>query len=131
MTFCNLQGAFFFKLFIPAAHYMLNEINNSDLRINQIPEITSEYGSIADFALTFDGYKWSDQVGAFANKTVGMYYADESSLKLLSLTELRACLFFEQRRYRHMDEEPENGDREYINALLAEIINRVNEDKTE
>ena len=104
---------------------MLDEIYNSDLRLDQIPAIESDYTTIAYFALTFDGYSRIKDIASFANKTSGEYCNDQSLLLKLNLTELRACLFFEQRRYHHFGEEPEGTDREYINSLLTEIIKRV------
>lgn len=110
---------------------MPNELKNADLKADQIPDKNSDYRTIAEFALTFDGYERFERVAEFANNNLAVYNADRECLKKRTLTELRACLFYEQRRYRHMGEEPENGDREYINALLTEIINRVNENSTE
>jgi hypothetical protein len=110
---------------------MSDELKNSDLKANQIPDMNSEYFLIAEFALTFNGYEKFERVAEFANNNLAAYNLDRESLKKRTLTELRACLFYEQRRYRHMDEEPINGDREYINALLTGIFKRVQESKTE
>jgi hypothetical protein len=110
---------------------MGNEIENSDLKANNIPKIHSDYKTIAEFALTFEGYEKFDRIAEFANNNLNVFNTDRTSFKKRTLTELRACLFYEQRRYRHMDEEPENEGREYINALLTEILNRVAENKAE
>jgi hypothetical protein len=110
---------------------MPDEIENSDLKAQQIPDINSDYRTIAAFALTFDGYERFARIAEFANNNLAVYHADRDSLKKRTLTELRACLFYEQRRYRHMGEEPEKEDREYINALLAAIFNLVDKNKTE
>jgi hypothetical protein len=42
-----------------------------------------------------------------------------------TLTELRTCVFFEQRRWRHLDAEPDPGDKAYIAALLGAIRVKV------
>ena len=109
---------------------MLDEIYNSDLRLDQIPSIESDFTTIASFALTFDGYSRIKDIGSFANKTVGEFRNDQSVLLKLNLTELRACLFFEQRRYHHFGEDPEDADREYLNSLLSEITKRVENQQT-
>lgn len=110
---------------------MPDELKNFDLKADQIPDGNSDYRNVAEFALTFDGYERFGRVAEFANNNLAVYNADKESLKKRTLTELRACLFYEQRRYRHMDEEPENEDRDYINALLTEMFIRVDENKTE
>ena len=110
---------------------MPDEILNSELTEALIPPAGANYGAIAAFALTYDGYERFERVAEFANNNTALYHADKATINRRTLTELRACLFFEQRRFRHMDEEPENGDLEYIHALLEAILVRVRENKTE
>ena len=43
----------------------------------------------------------------------------------LTLDELRACLFFDQRAWRHFGEDPDDDGMEYIRALLTAIRSRV------
>jgi hypothetical protein len=38
-----------------------------------------------------------------------------------TLTDLRTCLFFEQRRYRHLGEEPSGDNEQYVRNLLLAI----------
>ena len=107
---------------------MIDEIHNTDLRLEQIPSATSDFSKIWEFALTFDGYNRIKDIGVFANKTASEFEVDQATVKKLSLTELRACLFYEQRRNRHslpMEDEPEGLEREYISSLLTEITKRV------
>ncbi len=110
---------------------MPDRILNADLTAARVPSVHAEYKIIAEFALTFDGYERFEKVADFSNNTLARCQADRDCLKKLTLTELRACLFYEQRRYRHMDEEPENGDREYMNELLDAIRTCVKDKKTE
>ena len=42
-----------------------------------------------------------------------------------SLTDLRTCLFFEQRRWRHFGEDPEGEDMAYIREVVEKIRGRV------
>lgn len=104
---------------------MPDEIHNTNLRLDQVPPIDSDYSQIAGFALTFDGYNRIKDIAFFANKIVAEFENDQANITKLTLTELRACLFFEQRRYRHFGEDPDGEDRAYINILLLEITKRV------
>ena len=104
---------------------MSDEIHYTDLRLGQIPSLDSDYSTIARFALTFDGYSRIKDIALFANKIVAEFHNDHSVMAKLTLTELRVCLFYEQRRYHHFGEDPDGEDRDYINALLLEITKRV------
>jgi hypothetical protein len=50
---------------------------------------------------------------------------DGSSLKNYGLTELRACLFFEQRRFRNFGWDPGPDEMCYVRALLNAIRGRA------
>jgi len=104
---------------------MFEEIHNIDLRLDQIPSIESDYPAIAEFALTFDGNRRTKDIALFANKTAGEFQSDPTILSKLNLTELRTCLFYEQRRYHHFGEDPLGGDRDFINQLLLKIVEKV------
>lgn len=106
---------------------MLEEIHNTDLRLDQIPPIDSDYSDIADFALTFDGYNRIKDIALFANKILAGFQNDQAIISKHTLTELRACLFYEQRRHRHFGEDPKGADRDYINRLLLEITKRIHD----
>lgn len=110
---------------------MPDEIHNTDLRLDQIPPIDSDYSTIAGFALTFDGYNRIKDIAMFANKISTKFHEDHAIVAKLTLTELRACLFYEQRRHRHFGEDPEGGDRDYINKLVVEITKRVEDHRTD
>ncbi len=87
---------------------------------------------IVGFALTYDAYTALDgfePVGDLANKTQEEWQV--SRVLPQSLNALRACLFFEQRRWRHMDEDPSqdpaSDDWLYIKALVTAIRDMVRE----
>jgi len=77
------------------------------------------------FALTFGGYdRWgSIECTETANRWVTTY-AERQALPD-SLTELRTCLFFEQRRWHHVDSEPGERAAGYIRAMVEAIRGRV------
>lgn len=81
---------------------------------------------ISKFALTFDGYQaLGDRVGDLANAT--QYEWSENGALPDDLIELRSCLFFEQRRYRHFGWNPDEDAMAYIRALIEAIRARVTE----
>ena len=67
------------------------------------------------FALTFNVYDLPN-CGELAN-----------SRSAITLTELRASLFFEQRRYRHFGYDPSGVDLDYIRKLVENIRTKVQE----
>ena len=79
------------------------EIANVDLRESDIPPCDAEWDKINEFALSFNGY---DAYGGFegcakiAESTLKAYSSNKGVLISLSLTELRATLFFMQRSWR-------------------------------
>ena len=96
---------------------------SADQKTIRVPADDAGWDEIQKFALTFNGYERfpEDQCAVIANK-VRQGFSD-SSLRLNDLTndELRGCLFFEQRRYRHFGEDPSGEDMRYIVALLSAI----------
>lgn len=77
---------------------------------------------LAEFAATFPLYQWwggVSQAGAVANPALEAWRSDASLP--VSLTELRTCLAFEHRRWRHTGEEIEPEQRAYARALYRSI----------
>ncbi len=92
-------------------------ISNKRLRAEKMPLPAADWSEIQRFALTFDGYEhWGsfDQCAEIAN-----------AQRHDTLTDLRTCLFFEQRRWRHFGFAPDEGSMIYIHELLEQIRARV------
>jgi hypothetical protein len=100
-------------------------ISNRELRVADIPAPDAEFwGAIDRFALTFDGYaQHPDDCGDVANAAAARY--SECGDLPASLSELRTCLFFEQRRWRHFGEDPDADALRYVYALLDAIRIKV------
>jgi hypothetical protein len=101
---------------------MPREIANSDLTANDIPAAGADWHTIGRFALTFNGYEHSGSFGRcaeIANRGAKVY--EESRVLPDSLTGLRTCLFFEQRRWRHYGYDPDEQAMTYIQALVEKI----------
>ena len=105
---------------------MSGEISNEDLEIGDVPAPDAGWGQIGRFALTFDGYDhWGsfDKCAEIGNRWAETY-AERQALPD-SLTDLRTCLFFEQRRWRHYGWEPDEQAMRYIHALVEAIRDKV------
>lgn len=95
----------------------MREIVNRNLRLSNIPNPDANLGEISEFALTFDGYNvWGsfEKCAEIAN-----------SRNHGSLTNLRTCLFFEQRRWHHFGKYPNDDSMAYIRSLIEKIRNMV------
>ncbi len=92
---------------------MFKKISNDDLRLQDIPSQKADWFTLEQFALTFDGYEF-EKCAEIAND----HRHD-------TLTNLRICLFYEQRRWRHFDEVPDEDSMKYIRAVLNKIRHKV------
>lgn len=105
----------------------MDEIANFNLTEKNIPPPNAEYWGVIDcFALSFDGYGyWGsfEKCAEIGNRCMNTW--KEKKVLPDSLTELRTCLFFEQRRWRHFDEHPDSETMAYIYALVDAIRSKV------
>jgi hypothetical protein len=88
-------------------------IDNEHLRLADVPLDSASWKEIARFAHTFNAYEILGSVaacGAIAN-----------ARRNDTLTDLRTCLFFEQRRWNHIGCTPDEEAIGYIHSLLAQI----------
>ena len=77
-----------------------------------------------EFALTFDGYQaLGKRIGDLANAAKNKW--SENVVLPQDLIELRLCLFFEERRYRHFGWDPDEDAMMYIRAFIEAIRKRV------
>jgi hypothetical protein len=92
-------------------------IANDDLTLRDLPSPDAGWEAIQGFALSFDGYKEAgslEHAARIANDRV-----------CETLTDLRVCLFFEQRRWRHFGVDPDETSMTYIHSLLEQISDRI------
>ena len=86
---------------------------NELLTLKRIPLSTASWEEISAFALTFDGYRENssnDRCAEIANQR-----------RHNSLSDLRTCLFFEQRRWHHFGDDPDEAAMVYIRSLVEQI----------
>ena len=83
-------------------------ILDADLTVERVPPPgTPFWMEVAEFALSFDGYQYRGTgLGRWANARVDRFHEKGRLDDDLSLPDLRALLFYEQRRFRHLDETP-------------------------
>jgi hypothetical protein len=101
-------------------------INNENLSLEAIPGEDADFYVVSRFALTFDGYShWGDfhRCGEIANNWRERYLTDRQLPDTLTL--LRTCLFFEQRRFHHFGEGPDGEDWVYFQDIARAIRDRV------
>jgi len=105
------------------------EIPHRILRSADVPSGRANWDEIQMFALTFNGYNHypNGACDRFAESLLRSFLANKKSLDELNLSRLRACLFYEQRRYRHLDAEPDKKTMVYIRALLKAIGTKVSQ----
>ena len=104
----------------------MNKIPNSQLIENDIPHHNASWKKIEPFAVTFDGYKhWGSfkRCREVAEEGVKLYRGQMQLTQ--SLTDLRTCLFFESRRWKHYEKTPSKKGMEYVHILVEAIRVRV------
>lgn len=100
----------------------MTEISNTVLKLDSLPQSRADWPEINKFAHTFNGYEhWGsfEKCGEIANQILEEYKA--SGELSANLTELRTCLFFEARRWRHYGYDPDDEAKGYIHALVEAI----------
>ena len=105
---------------------MLEDISNDDLRPEHLPVPQAAWHDVSAFALRYPGgARWPDAYacGDVANETKKQFR--ETGGLPDDLDVLRCCLAFEQRRWRHFGEAPNEGALPYIHGLVEAIRNLV------
>lgn len=91
----------------------MDTIPNDRLTRAMVPRSNATWSTIAEFALTFDGYE--------ANGSFEKCAEIANARRHETLTDLRTCLFFEQRRWRHFGEEPDDDALRYLRSIVDSI----------
>jgi hypothetical protein len=100
----------------------LGLITNGDLRVEHVPAADASEIALHEFALTFDGYRELGSTARLARLANPAIERWRSSGQLPeTLTDLRACLFFEQRRWHHFGEGFDEETMRYARALIERV----------
>jgi hypothetical protein len=104
----------------------MNTIPNSLLIEKDIPSRRAAWKKIQPFAHTFNGYEhWGSVKKCREVARQGILLHKSNQDMVQSLTDLRTCLFFEARRWKHMEKTPTKPALEYVHALVEAIRERV------
>jgi hypothetical protein len=100
----------------PDGDFSACALANAQLRVHGIPGHGDGWDAVSSFSLSYDGYAYWDDVSELATRSVRRWTRDRTLP--LSIDELRACLFYEQRRWHHFGEVPNGRGERYVWALL-------------
>jgi hypothetical protein len=100
-------------------------IANEDLDVTTFPKRRDPFDIIVKFAYSFDGYAHlgTEKCAELANASLSTFY--HSQILPDDIDVLRACLFFEARRWTLYQKEPDNKGLIYIHALIDNLERQV------
>ena len=100
-------------------------IANEDLEPSTFPKRRDPFDKIAEFAYTFNGYAHfgMEQCAEIANTALSTFYHTQVLPEDISV--IRACLFFEARRWTLYQKEPDNKGLIYIHALIDKLTKKL------
>jgi hypothetical protein len=104
----------------------MEKIPNSQLVSSDLPSRRASWNNIIPFAQSFNGYKhWGSvqKCRDVARQGIALHKANQNLNQ--SLTDLRTCLFFEARRWKHLEKAPSKSGLVYVHALMEAIRMRV------
>ena len=97
------------------------EIPDSELHSDDLPAVDAEWEEISEFDLTFNGFERREGLGEYANTIEAIFNETGRLTQDLNMSAARNCLFYEQRRWRHIGEAPDLYSIAYIGALIRNI----------
>jgi len=92
-------------------------LSNQDLTAEMIPSRMSTWHEIVLFSLSFNGYQ---KTGSFNRCTETPYTRD-----CKTLSEMRACLYFEQRHRAGAGRPPDKETMDFVHDLLDRMREKV------
>lgn len=94
-------------------------------KLKEIPLPNASWERISKYALIHNGYTHNTDLANFAN-SVSIYFSNKKEIPdPFDIGDLKDCLFYEQRRFRHFGYAPSGEDFEYIKALMSGIRKRT------
>jgi hypothetical protein len=96
-------------------------IATEDLDATTFPKRLDPFNTIVKFAYSFDGYKQfgMERCAEIANTALSTFY--HTQILPDDIDVIRACLFFEARRWTLYQKEPDNKGMIYIHALIDKL----------
>jgi hypothetical protein len=103
----------------PGGDFSACSVPNVELVAAEIPRRVDSWDAVSDFALSYDGYEYWDDLPELARRVLQRW--TRSRALPGTLDELRGCLFYEQRRWHHFGEDPTGRSAEYMRAVIDAI----------
>jgi len=103
----------------PDGDFAASAILNVELASTGVPRRGNSWDVVSDFALSYDGYGYWDDLHELANRVLQSW--TRSRVLPATIDELRGCLFYEQRRWHHFGEDPAGRSAEYMWAMIDAI----------
>jgi hypothetical protein len=103
-------------------------ISNQELSLVHLPGPHSPMVEWYVFASSFDGYGYCGEfetIAALSEKIELAYRENPSALSQFSMSELRANLFFEERRFENFDRDPDEIEFRLWKSMLEEIEKKI------
>jgi hypothetical protein len=107
----------------PDGDFTACAVPNAQLRVHGIPDHGDSWDSVSSFSLSYDGYAYWDDLSELATRSIRGWTRDRTLPH--SIDEVRACLFYEQRRWHHFGEDPNGRGAQYVWALLDTLRSLV------
>jgi hypothetical protein len=103
----------------PGGDFEASAIRNAELDVTMVPRRGESWEAVSDFALSYDGYGYWDDLPTLAGRVLQGWTRRRSLPS--TLDELRGCLFYEQRRWHHFGEDPSGRSADYMWAVVDAI----------
>ena len=103
----------------PEGDFTASAILNVELASVGVPRRGDPWEVVSDFALSYDGYGYWDDLHELAKRVLQRWTRFRSLPA--TLDELRGCLFHEQRRWHHFGEDPSGRSAEYMWTIIDAI----------
>lgn len=102
-------------------------IPNDELDVTTFPKRRDPFNKIVEFACTYDGYAHfgMEKCAEICNAALSTFYHSQTLPD--DIDTLRACLFFEARRWTLYGKEPDNKGLIYIHALIDRLAKQLGE----
>ncbi len=107
----------------PQGNFTSCAVPNAQLKVHGIPEHGDSWDAVSSFSLSYDGYAYWDDVSELATRSIRVWTRDHALPA--TIDEVRACLFYEQRRWHHFGEDPNGRGAHYVWALLDTLRSLV------
>jgi len=103
-----------------------NALPNGALRPAAVPTRQDGWERLNEFALTYDGYAYWENLPELAQRALASWTRDGSLPA--TIDECRGCLFYEQRRWHHFGDVPAGRSLDYFWALAGAVRAKLSDD---